>query len=52
MFSYGFLAGDDALPDHEVDGPIRQGLRLGHEALQETKKRTPLPLVEQGEQTN
>jgi hypothetical protein len=33
------LAGDDALPDHEVDGPVRQGLRLGHEALQETKNR-------------
>jgi hypothetical protein len=38
MISYALLAGDDALPDHEVDGPIRQGLRLGHESLQETSK--------------
>lgn len=37
--SYPFFAGDDASPDHEVDGPIRQGLRLGHEALKPTKQK-------------
>ena len=33
--AYAFLAGDDALPDHEVDGPTRQRLRLRHEPLNE-----------------
>jgi len=36
--AYAFLAGDDALPDHEVDGPIRQRLRLRHEPLRESNK--------------
>lgn len=32
-FAYALLAGDDAVPEHEVDGAIWQRRRLGHEAL-------------------
>jgi hypothetical protein len=34
---YAFLARDDALPDHEVGGPIRQRLRLRHESLKRSE---------------
>lgn len=33
-FAYTFLAGDNAVPYHELDGPIRLRRRLGHEALE------------------
>lgn len=32
------LAGDDAIPEHEIYRAIRQRRRLGHEALKERKK--------------
>ena len=36
--AYAFLAGDDAVPEHQVDGAIRQRRRLGHEALKRRKQ--------------
>ena len=36
--AYAFLAGDDAVPEHEVDRAIRQRRRLGHEALKRRKQ--------------
>jgi len=32
-FAYALPAGDDAVPEHEVDGAVRQRRRLGDEAL-------------------
>jgi hypothetical protein len=39
MHAYAFLAGHDAVPQHEVDGPIQPRRRLGHEALKKVIKR-------------
>jgi len=48
--AYALFAGNDALPHHEVHGPIRQRLRLRHEPLKKSNKDQTPPKINNGKE--